>query len=491
MPPEKFLAYDFGAESGRAILGTFDGKKISLEEIHRFLNKQITDSGHIHWDVSYLFDELKRGLTAAAQKGHTDLSGLGIDTWGVDFGLVGKDNQILENPYAYRDRRAEGMMEKAFRLIPREKMYSQTGIQFMQFNSVFQLLSVFESKSSLLDKIETLLFMPDLFNFLLTGQKYSEYTIASTSQLLNARKRDWEPDIFEKLGLPIHIMAPIIQPGTLIGQILPEIARETGILSVDVIVPACHDTASAVAAVPAQSDNWAYLSSGTWSCLGVEVEEPIINEDSMLNNFTNEGGVGGKIRFLRNTMGLWLIQRCMKKWEQEGESLNYDEITSFALDSQEFRSIINPDDHTFLNPADMPAAIAEFCKKTGQPVPEKKGEYVRCILESLALKYRFLIGKINAMCPESVEVLHIVGGGSQNEILNQFSANATGLTVIAGPAEATAVGNIVIQAIAKRMLDGVEDGRKAVARSFPLRSYKPDDQNKWNAVYEDVKGMFS
>ncbi len=491
MPSEKFLAFDFGAESGRAILGSLDGKIISLEEIHRFPNKQITVSEHIHWDITYLFDELKRGLTAAAQKGHTDLSGLGVDTWGVDFGLVGRDNQILENPYHYRDRRTEGMMELAFQRMPREEIYARTGIQFLQFNSIFQLLSVVESKSPALEKIETLLFMPDLFNFLLTGQKKSEYTIASTSQLLDAKKRDWESVIFEKLGLPLHIMAPVIQPGTWMGPLLPEIARETGILSVDVIVPAGHDTASAVAAVPAQSDNWAYLSSGTWSCFGVEVEEPIINEDSVMNNFTNEGGAGGKIRFLRNTMGLWLIQRCMKKWEQEGESLSYDESARLALKSKEFRSVVNPDDPTFLNPADMPAAIAEFCRKTGQPVPEKKGEYVRCILESLALKYRFLIDNINAMRPKAVDVLHIVGGGSQNEVLNQFSANATGLTVIAGPVEATAVGNIMIQAIAKRMLDGIEDGRKAVACSFPLRSYKPDGQNKWAAVYEEVKGMFS
>jgi rhamnulokinase len=491
MPSEKFLAYDFGAESGRVILGKLEKKKISLEEIHRFPNKQIRISEHIHWDITYLFDELKRGLTAVVQKGYTDLSGLGVDTWGVDFCLVGKDNQILENPYAYRDRRTEGMMELAFQQMPRDEIYARTGIQFLQFNSIFQLLSVVESKSPLLENIETLLFMPDLFNFLLTGQKKSEYTIASTSQLLDAKKRDWDSALFEKLGLPRHIMAPVIHPGTLIGPLLSEIAQETGILSLDVIVPASHDTASAVAAVPAQSDNWAYVSSGTWSCFGIEVEEPIINEASMMNNFTNEGGAGGKIRFLRNTMGLWLIQRCLKKWEQEGESLNYDEIARLALESQEFRSVVNPDDPTFLNPEDMPAAIAEFCRKTGQPAPEKKGEYVRCILESLALKYRFLIDKINAMRPESVEVLHIVGGGSQNEVLNQFSANATGLTVVAGPVEATAVGNIMIQAIAKRILDGIEEGRKVVSRSFPLRSYEPDGKKRWDTVYEEAKGMFS
>lgn len=490
MRPAKFLAFDFGAESGRAILGILDRKKICLEEIHRFPNKQINVSGHIHWDLSYLFGELKKGLKSAARKGHGELLGLGVDTWGVDFGLIGKDDRILEDPFAYRDKRTEGMMDRAFQLISREEMYARSGIQFMPFNSVFQLLSVVESESALLDKIETLLFMPDLFNFLLTGQKLSEYTIASTSQLLNAKKRDWEPGIFEKLGLPIHIMAPIIQPGTSVGQILPEISQETDISPVDVIAPASHDTASAVAAVPAQSANWAYLSSGTWSLLGVEVNEPIINEKSLKNNFTNEGSVDKKIRFLRNTMGLWLLQKCMKDWEKKGESHDYDELTRLASGAEEFRSVVDPDDHSFLNPPDMPGAIAEFCKKTHQPVPEKKGEFVRCIYESLALKYRFLVDKINTMCAEPVELLHVVGGGSLNEMLNQFSADAAGLRVIAGPAEATAVGNIMVQAIAKKILNGIDEARRVVSRSFPLKSYEPENQDKWNSVYEKVKGMF-
>ncbi len=491
MSPAKFLAFDFGAESGRAILGILDGKRISLEEIHRFPNKQINIAGHIHWDLSYLFDELKKGLKSAARKGHKELLSLGVDTWGVDFGLVGKDDRVLEDPFAYRDRRTEGMMDRAFQLISREEMYALTGIQFMPFNSVFQLLSVVESGSSLLDKTETLLFMPDLFNFLLTGQELSEYTIASTSQLVNAQKRDWEPGIFEKLGLPAHIMAPIVQPGTLIGQLLPEISQETDILTLDVIAPACHDTASAVAAVPAQTNNWAYLSSGTWSLLGIEVDEPVINEQSLKNNFTNEGGVGGKIRFLRNTMGLWLLQRCLKDWEKKGESHDYDELAGLALASKEFKSIVDPDDHTFLNPPNMLDAIAEFCLKTQQPAPEKKGEFVRCIYESLALKYRFLVDKINTMSPNPVEVLHVVGGGSRNDMLNQFSADATGLRVIAGPAEATAVGNIIIQAIAKKIVDGIEEGRRVVSHSFPLRTYEPQNKNKWNRVYEKVRGMFS
>ncbi len=491
MPPVNFLAFDFGAESGRAILGILDRKRISLEEVHRFPNKQINVSGHIHWDLSYLFDELKKGLVGAVRKGQGELLGLGVDTWGVDFGLVGKDGRVLENPYAYRDRRTEGMMDKAFQLVPRVEMYTCTGIQFMPFNSVFQLLSVVESGSLLLDKTETLLFMPDLFNFLLTGQKFSEYSIASTSQLLNAQKRDWDPGIFEKLGLPVHIMAPIIQPGTSIGPLLLEISQEAGISPVDVIAPACHDTASAVAAVPARTDNWAYLSSGTWSLLGVEVDEPVINEQSLKNNFTNEGGAGRKIRFLRNTMGLWLLQRCLKDWEKKGKSHGYDELAGLALDSGEFKSIVDPDDHTFLNPPNMPEAIAGFCSKTLQPIPEKKGEFIRCIYESLALKYRFLIDRINAMCPEPVEVLHVVGGGSQNEMLNQFSADATGLRVIAGPAEATAVGNIIVQAIAKNLVNGIEEGREVVAQSFPLKTYEPKNKNKWNRVYEKVKRMFS
>ncbi len=491
MPPEKFLAFDFGAESGRTMLGLLDKDRIRLEEIHRFPNAQLNISGHIHWDISYLWSELKKGLACAAQMGHRKLSGLGVDTWGVDFGLVGQDDQILGNPYAYRDRRTDGVMEKAFRLMSEKDFYSLTGIQFMQFNSVFQFLSMRDPEGHLPDDIATLLFMPDLFNFLLTGEKRSEYTIASTSQLLNAKKRNWEPEIFKRLGLPLHIMAEIIPPGTLIGPLKPDIARETNISSVDVIAPACHDTASAVAAVPALSGRWAYLSSGTWSLLGVEVDEPVINELSRKNNFTNEGGVDGKIRFLRNTMGLWLLQQCMKNWDLRGDPLGYDELTGLAMESQPFKSVVDPDDHAFLNPPDMPAAIREFCRKTGQALPETKGEFVRCILESLALKYRFLIDKINASCPAPVEVLHIVGGGSQNEVLNQFSADATGLPVIAGPVEATAVGNVMIQAISKDVWSSLEQGRKVVSRSFPLKSYEPEDPEIWEDIYGKFKGMLS
>lgn len=491
MSAAKFLAIDFGAESGRAILGILKDKKIILEEIHRFPNSQVRESGHIHWDISYLFGELKNSLTITAGRGHKELQGLGVDTWGVDFGLVGKDNQILGNPFAYRDSRTDGMTEKAFEFMPKEAIYSCTGIQFMQFNSIFQLLSMVETKSPLLDRSDTLLFMPDLFNFLTTGEKFSEYTIASTSQLLNAKKRDWEQEIFDKLRLPINIMAPIMPPGTVIGQILPDITREAGVLPVDVIAPASHDTASAVAAVPTQSSHWAYLSSGTWSLLGVEVDEPIINEKSLQYNFTNEGSVNGKIRFLRNTMGLWLLQRCLSKWSEKGESYSYDEVERLASEASSFRSVIDPDDRTFLNPPDMPAAIVEFCRNTHQTIPEKKGEFIRCILESLALKYRFIIEMMNTILPEPVKMLHIVGGGSQNVLLNQLSANATGLPVVAGPTEATAIGNILVQATAKKELKDIDEGRKLVACSFPLKHLEPENQEEWNRVYEKVKGMFS
>lgn len=491
MSGERFIAFDFGAESGRAILGSFEENKIRLEELHRFPNRQIDVSGHIHWDMAYLMAELKKGLRSAVERGCRELRGLGVDTWGVDFGLVGQNNQILGHPFAYRDPRTQGLMEKAFRLMSREKMYHRTGIQFMQFNSVFQLLSMVESKSPFLEQCEALLFMPDLFNFLLTGQKCSEYTIASTSQLLNATNKSWEPEIFEKLGLPLEIMASIVPPGTVIGRLLPSIIEETGIMPMDVIAPACHDTASAVAAVPARSSSWAYLSSGTWSLLGVEADAPIITGDSLKNNFTNEGGVGGTIRFLRNTMGLWLLQRCLKSWQEQGDTLGYDELESLAQEAQEFKCIVNPDDQAFLNPPDMPAAIVGFCRSTGQPLPLKKGEFVRCILESLALKYRFIMERINDMSPEAVDVLHIVGGGSRNALLNQFTANATGLPVIAGPVEATAAGNIMVQAIAKKILSGIKEGREVVARSFSLKDFYPDDQDKWSEVYDRVKGTFS
>ncbi len=481
----RFLAFDFGAESGRAVLGTIGGGKIELTEIRRVPNRPIERSGHFHWDFSLLLQELKTSLSATRDYG--DLDGIGVDTWGVDFGLLDQNGELLDDPFSYRDSRTDGMMEKAFERMPRGEIYAYSGTQFMQLNTIYQLLSMVGGKT--VESAKTLLFMPDLFSYFLSGETYSEYTIASTSQLLNAKKKNWEPDVFRKLGLPVDIMMPVETPGTVVGRLRPVVAKEVGLPSVDVIAPAGHDTASAVAAVPAQSKNWAYLSSGTWSLLGVELDEPIINEVSLRNNFTNEGGAGGKIRFLRNTMGLWLLQRCLSAWGDEIEG--YDETVSWTEEARPFGSVVDPDDPLFLNPPDMPAAIDAFCRKTHQKAPETKGEYVRSIFESLALKYRFIIEMMNAMLDEPVEVLHVVGGGSRNDLLNQWSADATGLPVIAGPAEATAVGNILVQAIAKQELAGLSEGRRLVAQSFPLKHYEPRHEQQWSETYENIKGIFT
>jgi len=486
----KYLAFDFGASSGRAILGSISNKGISLEEIHRFTNQPVNLLGHIYWDFPYLFDELKKGITLTAKKGVKDISGVGVDTWGVDFGLISRDNQLLGNPFAYRDSRTDGIMERVFKLMGKEKIYSYTGLQFLQFNSIFQLFCMAEENNTFLKISDRLLFMPDLFNFFLTGEKVSEYTIASTSQLLNAERKVWEKTIFDELNLPFEIMPEIIEPGSIIGKILPEIRKETGISDTNIIAPACHDTGSAVLAVPATTKNWAYLSSGTWSLMGIEADQPIISSDTLNNNFTNEGGANNKIRFLKNAAGLWLLQRCLHAWKEEKKAYHYEELLNLAEAAQPFKCFVDPDGSIFLNPPDMRKAIVDYCWKTEQVPPENVGEFVRCILESLAFKYRHLIDKINLLKGEPIETLHIVGGGSLNTMLNQFTANATGIRVIAGPAEATALGNIIIQAIAKGDLNSVEEGRELISRSADLKEYYPEENEMWEEKYQKTKVVF-
>jgi len=464
---------------------------LELEEIHRFVNPQVQVLDHIYWDVLYLFQELKNALSRASKKGHRVLQGIGVDTWGVDFGIIGKDGALLGNPVAYRDKRTDGMMEKVFEKIPKKEIYQYTGIQFIQLNTLYQLASLAQSNSHLLETSKYLLFMPDLFNYFMTGEACSEYTIASTSQLMNAETKEWEQEIFYRLGLPYKIMAPIVQPGTALGPLTKDILQETNMKTGEVITPAGHDTACAIAAVPAKRDHWAYISSGTWSLLGVEIDTPIITDESLNNNFTNEGGVDQKIRFLRNVMGMWLLESCRKTWMRNKATVDYTLLMNLAKNAKPFKCIINPDNSRFMNPPDMPEAIVEYCKSTGQSGPKKIGEFVRTILESLALKYRFLIDKINSMRNQNIQVLHIVGGGSQNELLNQFAANATGLQVIAGPVEATAIGNIIFQAIAKNELNSLQEARGLVARSFPLKTYEPQDQERWNEVYNKKKELFS
>ena len=490
MSAAKFIALDFGAGSGRALLGKITDKSIGLEELYRFDNPQIKVHGHFYWDLLRLFEELKTGLRNAALKGHKDIHGIGVDTWGVDFGLVARDNTLLGNPYAYRDSRTDGMMEAAFSFLPKDEIYNYTGIQFMQLNSIFQLYSMVKVDHPWLDVAEQILFMPDLFNFLMTGVKVSEYTMASTSQLLNATTKQWEANIFAKLNLPMDLMGDIIQPGWVVGSLLSEISKDVGLTNIDVITPGCHDTASAVAAVPATGENWAYLSSGTWSLLGIESKSPIINEDSLKYNFTNEGGVGNTTRFLRNAMGMWLLEGVRNSWKNQGQSLSYEKIIALASEATPFKCIIDPDDPSFLNPPDMVVAIDWYCSQRQIVKPQTQGEYIRTIFESLALKYRWIIDKINSMRKFPIEKIYIVGGGCQNKLLNQFTANATGLLVYAGPVEATGLGNIMMQGIAKGIISSIDEGRRLVAQSFPSVTFYPEESAKWIDKYKMVEDRF-
>lgn len=489
MALKSYLAFDLGASSGRAIVGSIKDDKIVLNETHRFINRMVYSLGHYYWDILGLFEEIKVGLRKTAAEGFAHIFSLGVDTWGVDFALVGSQDTMVGFPYAYRDTRLDGIMEKAFNKLSRSEIYKVTGIQFMQFNSIFQLYSLVEEKSPLLEIAETLLFIPDMLNYMLTGQKVSEYTIASTSQLLDPVEKRWQKTLFDSLDLPISIMPDIIMPGSKVGSILPDILSESGLRKCDVYAPGCHDTASAVAAVPATGENWAYLSSGTWSLIGIEIPHPIITNKSLENNFTNEGGVNNTIRFLRNVAGLWLLQGCRKSWQLAGEDIDYDQMIVLAENSKPFKCLVNPDDEIFLNPPDMPSAIAEFCIRTGQSKPERKGEYVRCILESLAFKYKSVINKINDMIDRPIQKLHIVGGGCQNELLNQLTANATGLPVIAGPVEATAIGNVLIQAIASGEFENLHQARQVVKSSFPTKEFEPQNISVWQEKYQEVKHL--
>ncbi len=441
----KFLAFDFGAESGRALLGIIEDNKLNLKEIHRFPNGPVKTLGHIHWDVLRLFSEVKQGLKLAVSQTDGKIEGIGVDTWGVDFGLLGEDGELLGNPYHYRDSRTNGIMEELFKVVPKREVFENTGIQFMQFNTVYQLYSMIKKNSSALKCASTMLMMADLFNYWLTGEKVCEFSNATTTQFYNPHTKDWAYDMLNKLSIPTSILPKIINPGTVIGPLHHDLADELGISSnIPVIAPATHDTGSAVAAVPATGSNHIYLSSGTWSLMGVELDEPLINDKSYELNYTNEGGVGNKFRFLKNIMGLWIVQECRRTWQAAGEDISYADLTQMAEQSEGFVSIIDPDAPVFLPPGDMPQRIRDFCRETGQPVPESKGEIVRCVLDSLALRYRKTIEGLEELLGKKLGPLHIVGGGTQNKLLCQLTADATEKTSIAGPIEATAIGNVLV-----------------------------------------------
>lgn len=488
-----YLAFDLGAESGRTVLGRLEKDKLELEVLHRFPNRSVLLPDGLHWDTPYLFSEIKDSLSVYRQKYGRGLAGVSCDSWGVDFALLDRNDSLLGNPHHYRDHRTDGIMEKVFEKISPEEIYRLTGIQFMQLNTIFQMYAMFLSGSTLFSVSKTCLMMADLFHFFLSGEKVQEYTLATTSQLLHPGTGQWAKPIFDKLLLPIQIMLPVTLPGTVIGSLRERVAEESGLDRVPVIAGASHDTAAAVMGCPAQKgERFAYLSSGTWSLLGVELENPLIDEVARKAGFTNEGGVGKTVRFLRNVTGLWLLQECRSAWLKKGEKLEYADLTKMAESAPPFLAVINPDDPSFLAPDDMPAAIVRFCKRTGQKQPENKAQFVRVILESLALRYGEVIREINRLFPErgEVEILHVVGGGSQNQLLNQFTADATGITVVAGPVEATAAGNIITQALATGEIGSIAEGREIIRNSFPLVTYYPTNREVWFSAGKKLDSLF-
>jgi rhamnulokinase len=480
MKQNSFLAIDLGAESGRAILGRLDNSRLALEELRRFPNAMLPKDGHLFWNVRELFDNIKKGIRAAAAA--ASVRSMAIDTWGVDFALLRKGT-LLGLPHTYRDIRTEGVMEKFFRIMPKETVYGHTGIQFMPFNTLFQLFSMKPEHASLLREADTLLFMPDIFNFFLTGKKATEFTYATTSQLLNPVTMTWEKTLFDVLEISPDIMQKPVLPGTVLGPIVSSVCGEIGIGPIEVMTTASHDTAAAVAAIPAQGKEWMFISSGTWSLVGREIEKPIISDSARACNFTNEGGVDGTFRFLKNVVGLWLVQQCRKAWKIEKE-YSYAELTDLAFKAAPFMAFIDPGDPAFLNPENMPGAIISYCRRTGQQIPETKGEIIRCALESLALKYRSILDQLRTFSPVPIKIIHMIGGGTKNRLLCQLTADATGLPVIAGPEEATAAGNIMMQAKSCGMFSSIDEIREVIADSFECQSYAPRDNTLWDAANE-------
>lgn len=476
-----FFAVDLGATSGRTIIGTLTGGKIELEELTRFDNNLIETGGHFYWDIYALYFEIIKGLKLAAQR-ELPIRSIGIDTWGVDFVCVGKDGALLRNPLSYRDPHTFGMMEDYFeRAIDKAKVYDITGIQFMNFNSLFQLYAMRKNNDSALAGAEKILFVPDALSYMLTGKMVCEYTIASTSQMLDPRTKQLDEQLLASVGLSRDNFGRMVNPATEIGVLTKEVQQLTGLGAIPVIAVAGHDTGSAVAAVPAKDEKFAYLSSGTWSLMGIETRNAIINDLSYERNFTNEGGIDGTTRFLKNICGMWLYERCRKEWTDAPKS--HTELIAAAMEQPAFQSIINPDDPMFANPASMVEAIKDYCHQTGQHVPEGYAEICRCIFESLALRYRQVFNYLREMASFPIEVLHIIGGGSLNAYLNQFTANSLGIEVLAGPQEGTAIGNIMLQAKASGDVGDIWDMRRIIAASIELKRFEPTDKDQWDNAY--------
>ncbi len=471
------LAFDLGATSGRAILGRVAGARLEIREVHRFPNEPVRYNGSLHWDAPRLWQEMQTGLRIAGQGG--ELASIGVDTWGVDYALLGEGGVLLENPYHYRDSRTQGMVEKAFAAVGADRIYDVTGIQFMALNTLFQLYAASQRTPRLLEIAESLVTMPDLLNFWLTGTLRCEYTNATTTQFLDRRTRTWATDLLRDLGIPTHFLQPLVEPGTVLGMLRPEVASAAGLPAIAVTVPACHDTGSAVAAVRA-AGRTAFLSSGTWSLLGTEVPEAIVTEESRRLNFTNEGGVGRTYRLLKNITGMWLLEGCKKVWDLAGEKYSYEELLWQAASEPALESLIEPDHASFAAPDNMPKAIENYCVATGQRVPHTPGAFTRTILESLALKYRSVLEQLGTIAGLHFDTIRVVGGGCRNATLNQYTADATGCRVLAGPAEATALGNVAMQLVGIGAVRSIDDARELIELSFPVETFEPAPGANWD-----------
>ncbi|MEW9669361.1 rhamnulokinase [Ammoniphilus sp. 3BR4] len=476
------LAFDLGASSGRVILGRLIDRRMEVEEIHRFSNDPVQVGDRLHWDILRLFHEIKQGLLKVKHQGVSPQS-LAIDSWAVDFGLIGKNGELLGNPYHYRDPHTDGVMEQLFAEIPKSEIFDRTGIQFLSFNTIFQLYALKKSDSPLLREADSFLMIPDLLRYFLTGEMANEFSNATTTQLFNPTLGKWDVQLIRQLGIPDSWFGPIVHPGASVGKLRTSIGSELGVGEIPVYAVAEHDTGSAVAAVPALERPFAYLSCGTWSLMGTEVQQPVINELALELNFTNEGGVGETYRLLKNIMGLWILQESRREWEREGMNYSFPELVKMAEQAPAFAAMIDPDDPRFLHPGDMPSRIRQYCRQTGQPVPEGRGAIVRCILESLALKYRYVLGLTERLSGQRFNGLHMVGGGIHNTLLCQWTANAIGKPVWAGPAEASAIGNLAVQWLAQGEFSDIWEARRVIRESFPVSMYDPEQRDEWENAY--------
>jgi rhamnulokinase len=482
------LAFDLGASSGKAVAGRFDGQRLHVHEIHRFRNDPVRASGRLHWDILRLLHEIKQGIAAAGTVGLGEIESLAVDAWGCDFGLLDRHGELIGNPIHYRDELARGAMEEVLQIAPRTELFARTGCQFMPLNTLYQLYALRQARPDMLERTAMLLLIPDLLRFFLTGESTTEATIASTTQFLSITNGDWDWELLQRLELPTNLLTAIVAPATPAGRLLPEVAGEIGTAAIPVHAVAGHDTASAVAAVPADG-RFAFLSSGTWSLLGTELERPIVDERVLTWNFGNEGGIGGTYRLLRNIMGLWLVEGCRRAWERQGRWPGYEAIAAATLEAPAFQATIDPNDPSFLNPVDMPDAIAAFCRATGQAPPASTGSVMRCVLESLALAYRLALERTEALTGCRFPGLHVVGGGTRNETLLQFTAEAIGRPVWSGPTEATAIGNLLGQFMASGRIASVREGRALVRESFPIRTFEPRAREGWDQAFHRFQAL--